>query len=150
MTRFICAVAAAVVVMAAGSAQAELIRKQSPNTVANTIDRFEAAVKGKGLTVFARIDHAAGAKKVKKELRPTLLIIFGSPAVGTPLMQAQQTMGLDLPLKVLAWQDADGKVWIGYQAPADMAAAHGVPKDNPVIKRITGALNAFTDAAVKK
>jgi uncharacterized protein (DUF302 family) len=150
MTRMIFAVVVAVLVMAAGSAQAELIRKQSPYTVAETIDRLEAVVKGKNLTVFARIDHAAGAKKVDKELRPTLLIIFGSPAVGTPLMQAQQTMGLDLPLKVLAWQDAAGKVWLGYQAPADMAAAHGLPKDNPVIKRVTGALNAFTNAAVKK
>jgi uncharacterized protein (DUF302 family) len=135
---------------AAGTAQAELVRKQSPHSVTETIDRLEAAIKQKGLTVFNRIDHAAGAKKVDQDLRPTMLIIFGSPAVGTPLMQAQQTMGIALPLKVLAWEDADGKVWLAYEAPADMAAAHSVPKDNPVIKRITGALDGFTDAAVKK
>ena len=137
-------------VLAAGTAQAELVRKQSPHTVVETIDRLEVAIKEKGLTVFNRIDHAAGAKKVDQDLRPTMLIIFGSPAVGTPLMQAQQTMGLALPLKVLSWEDADGKVWLAYETPADMAAAHGVPKDNPAIKRITGALDGFTDAAVKK
>ena len=141
---------AAVLALTAGAAQAELIRKQSPYPVAETADRFEAAVKEKGLTVFARIDHAAGAKKAGQELRPTLLIIFGSPAVGTPLMQVQQTMGLALPLKVLAWQDADGKVWVGYEKPADMAAAHSVPADHPVVKRITGALDGFTGTAVKK
>jgi uncharacterized protein (DUF302 family) len=150
MRRTIIAATAAVLVMAAGTAQAELVRKQSPHSVAATVDRLAAAVKAKGLTVFARIDHAAGAKKVDLDLRPTELIIFGSANVGTPLMQAQQTMGLDLPLKVLAWQDEGGKVWLAYEAPADMAAAHGLPKDNPAIKKVTGALDAFTSAAVKK
>jgi uncharacterized protein (DUF302 family) len=149
MTRTAFFVVASLVV-ATGAAQADLVRKQSPHSVAETADRFEAAVKGKGLTVFNRVDHAAGAKKVDQKLRPTVLIIFGSPAVGTPLIQAQQTMGLALPLKVLAWEDTDGKVWLAYEAPADMAAAHGVAKDNPVIKRITGALDGFTSAAVKK
>jgi uncharacterized protein (DUF302 family) len=150
MRRTIIAATATVLVMMTGTAQAELVRKQSPHSVAETIDRLAATVKAKGLTVFALIDHAAGAKKVDMDLRPTELIIFGSPKVGTPLMQAQQTMGLDLPLKVLAWQDEGGKVWLAYEAPADMAAAHGLPKDNPVIKKITGALDAFTSAAVKK
>jgi uncharacterized protein (DUF302 family) len=143
-------VVTAALVMAAGAAQAELVRKQSANSVTETIDRLEAAVKGKGLTVFARIDHAAGAKKVDLPLRPTELIIFGSPKIGTPLMQAQQTAGLDLPLKVLAWEDEGGKVWLAYEAPADMAAAHGLPNDNPLIKQITGALDNFTNAAAKK
>jgi len=144
------AVVAIVSLLAAGTAQAELVRKQSPHSVGETVDRLAAAVKAKGLTVFARIDHAAGAKKVDMELRPTELIIFGSPKVGTPLMQAKQTMGLDLPLKVLAWQDEGGQVWLAYQAPADMAAVHGLPKDNPVIKNVAGALDNFTNAAVKK
>jgi uncharacterized protein (DUF302 family) len=144
------AAAAAVLLLLTGAAQADLVRKQSPHSVGETIDRLEAVVKEKGLTVFARIDHAAGAKKADLALRPTELIIFGSAKVGTPLMQAKQTMGLDLPLKVLAWQDEGGKVWLAYEAPADMAAAHGLPKDNPVIKNITGALDNFTNAAVKK
>jgi uncharacterized protein (DUF302 family) len=150
MRQKIIAATTALLVMAAGTAQAELVRKQSPHSVGETIDRLAAVVKGKGLTVFARIDHAAGAKKVDLDLRPTELIIFGSAKVGTPLMQAQQTMGLDLPLKVLAWQDDGGRVWLAYEAPADMAAAHGLPKDNPVIKKVTGALDALTSAAVKK
>jgi uncharacterized protein (DUF302 family) len=150
MRRVILTVATAALVTAAGAAQADLVRKQSANSVTETIDRLEAAVKSKGLTVFVRIDHAAGAKKVDLPLRPTELIIFGSPKVGTPLMQANQTMGLDLPLKVLAWEDEGGKVWLAYEAPADMAAAHGLPKDNSVIKQVTGALDNFTNAAVKK
>jgi uncharacterized protein (DUF302 family) len=150
MKRAILTVIATALVMASGAAQAELVRKQSPHSVSETIDRLEAAVKGRGLTVFARIDHAGGAKKVDMPLRPTELIIFGSPKVGTPLLQARQTMGLDLPLRALAWQDESGKVWLAYEAPADMAAAHGLPKDNAVIKQITGALDNFTNAAVKK
>jgi uncharacterized protein (DUF302 family) len=150
MMRIVFVAAALALTMVAGSAEAELIRKQSPYSVAETADRFEGIVKGKDLTVFNRIDHAAGAKKVDKELRPTVLIIFGSPAVGTPLIQAQQTMGLALPLKILVWQDADNKVWVAYEKPSDMAAAHGLPADHPVIKRVTGAIDGLTNAAVKK
>jgi len=84
----------------------------SHHSVKDTIDRLEASLKAKGITVFARIDHAAGAKSVDLPLRPTELIIFGNPKAGTPLMQATQTIGLDLPLKALAWQDASGKVWL--------------------------------------
>jgi uncharacterized protein (DUF302 family) len=131
-------------------AQAELLRKESPYPVAETIDRLEAVAKERGLTIFARIDHAAGAKTVGKELRPTLLLVFGSPAVGTPLIEAEQTMGLSLPLKALAWQDASGKVWLAYDAPAGIAAERGVSKDHPVVGRMTQALNALTDVAVKK
>lgn len=131
-------------------ANAELIRKESPYPVAETIDRLEAAAKARGLVIFARIDHAAGAKKVGQELRPTVLIVFGSPATGTPLIQAEQTMGLSLPLKALAWQDAAGKVWLGYDAPAAMAAERGVARDHPVVGQVTKALGALTDAATKK
>jgi uncharacterized protein (DUF302 family) len=140
----------AVLAFTAGAAQAELIRKQSPHSAGKSIDRLEVIVKAKGLTVFNRIDHAAGAKKVDQELRPTELIIFGSPAVGTPLMREQQTLGLALPLKVLAWEDAEGKVWLAYEAPADMAAAHGLARDNSVIKRIASTLDGFTNAVVTK
>ncbi len=150
MKRLIATVVTAGLVMAAGAAQAELVRKQSPHPVGETVDRLEAVVKEKGLTVFARIDHAAGAKKAGMDLRPTELIIFGSPKVGTPLMQAEQTMGLDLPLKVLVWQDDGGQVWLAYETPADMGAARGLAKDNPVIQKVTGALDNFTSAAVKK
>jgi uncharacterized protein (DUF302 family) len=141
--------AALAAVLLAPSAQAELLRKESPHKVGATIDRLQSAAEARGLAVFGRVDHAAGAKKAGLDLRPTLLLVFGSPAVGTPLMQAEQTMGLSLPLRVLAWEDAAGKVWLGYDAPAGMAAERGLPKDHPVIVRLEAALKSLTDEAVK-
>ena len=84
---------------------------ESPFGPKETMDRFEAAIKARGMTVFARIDHAAGAAAVGLPLRPTELLIFGSARAGTPLMQADQTVGIDLPLKALVYEDAAGKVW---------------------------------------
>jgi uncharacterized protein (DUF302 family) len=85
---------------------------ESPHDVKTTIDRLEAAAKAKGLTIFARIDHGVGAAAAGLQLRPTELLIFGNAKGGTPLMQEQQTTGLDLPLKTLAWQDSAGKTWL--------------------------------------
>ena len=87
-----------------------LITVKSAHSVKDTIDRFEAAAKARGLNVFLRLDHAAGAKKIGKELRPTELLVFGNPQGGTPLMECAQSAGIDLPLKALAWQDAAGQV----------------------------------------
>ena len=140
----------ALTAMVSTPAGAELIRKESPYPFGETVARFEAVIKDRGLNQFAKIDHAAGAKQAGQELRPTVLIIFGSAAVGTPLMQAQQTMGLSLPLKALVWQDADGKVWLGYDLPADIAKERGVAADHPVISKITAALNAMSDATIKR
>jgi uncharacterized protein (DUF302 family) len=89
-----------------------------------TMDRLESAVRGKGLTVFARVDHAAGAVAAGLPLRPTELLVFGNARGGTPLMQAAQTAGIDLPLKALVWQDADGKTWLSYNEPRWIAARH--------------------------
>jgi uncharacterized protein (DUF302 family) len=83
-------------------------------------------LRDKGITLFARIDHAAGAASVDMPLRPTELIIFGNPKAGTPLMQARQSIGIDLPLKMLGWQDAAGKVWLAYNDPAWLARRHGL------------------------
>lgn len=149
MNLFLRPVVVAAALFLSGAASAEILRKESPLPVGATIDRFEAILKEKGFKIFARVDHAAGAKSVNQELRPTELIIFGNPAGGTPFMQAEQTMGLSLPLRALAWQDAAGKVWLGYDAPADLAAARGLPKDHPVAVRTAEALKALTDAAVK-
>jgi uncharacterized protein (DUF302 family) len=102
-----------------------LIALKSPHSVKDTMDRLEAAAKGKGLNVFLRVDHAAGAKKIGKDLRPTELLVFGSPQGGTPLMECAQGAGIDLPLKALAWQDAGGQVWLGYNDPAWLAKRHG-------------------------
>jgi uncharacterized protein (DUF302 family) len=136
-------------VAAGPAAAADVVKVQSPHSARDTMDRFEAVVKQRGLTIFARIDHAAGAQKVDLTLRPTELLIFGNPRTGTPLMQASQTMGLALPMKVLVWQDADAKVWIGYDAPADAAAERGVPRDLPVLNQVTQALQGLTAEAVK-
>ena len=91
-----------------------------------TVDRLEAEIMARGMTVFARIDHAAGAANVGLTLRPTELLIFGSEKAGTPLMQSNQTIGIDLPLKALVWEDADGKTWLSYNSPGWLAKRHGL------------------------
>lgn len=101
-----------------------LVTVKSPHSVKDTLDRFETVAKGKGLNVFLRVDHAAGAQKIGKSLRPTELLVFGNPQGGTPLMECAQTAGIDLPLKALAWQDASGQVWLGYNDPQFLAARH--------------------------
>jgi uncharacterized protein (DUF302 family) len=103
-----------------------LIALASNHPVRETMDRLEAALREKGITLFARIDHAAGAAAVDMPLRPTELIIFGNPKAGTPLMQSKQSIGIDLPLKMLGWQDAAGKVWLAYNDPAWLARRHGL------------------------
>jgi uncharacterized protein (DUF302 family) len=100
---------------------------KSPYSVKDTIDRLEAAAKSRNLVVFLRVDHAAGAQKIGRTLRPTELLVFGNPQGGTPLMECAQSAGIDLPLKALAWQDASGQVWLGYNEPQFLAARHGAP-----------------------
>ncbi len=101
-----------------------LVTIASNYSVEETLDRLEVDLKAKNITVFVRIDHAAGAASVAMPLRPTELLIFGNPKSGTPLMQSNQTIGIDLPLKVLAWQDAGGKVWLTYTDPRWLARRH--------------------------
>jgi uncharacterized protein (DUF302 family) len=103
-----------------------LITVQSRFGVTETIDRLAEVVKRAGLLVFARIDHAAGARDVGASLRPTELLIFGNPKGGTPLMQDRQLAGIDLPVKALAWEDEDGKVWLSYNDPHWIAERHGL------------------------
>ncbi len=142
--------AAAVLSIAAltAPAHAEMIAKTSPHSVSETMDRLEAAVTAAGATVFARVDHAAGAMKVEQELRPTQLLIFGNPKLGTPAMQDAQTAGLDLPLRVLADADAEGVVHVTYHAPSSLVAEHGLPADAAYPKMMTGALDKLTGKAV--
>jgi uncharacterized protein (DUF302 family) len=90
------------------------------------MDRLEAEVRARGMTVFARINHADGAAQVGLDLRPTEVVIFGNARGGTPLMQAAQTIGIDLPLKTLVWEDTAGKVWLSYNNPAWLAQRHGL------------------------
>src|SRR5438552_12153875 len=109
-----------------------------------TMDRLEAEVRAKGMTVFARIDHAAGAAEAGLKLRPTELIIFGNARGGTPLMQASQTAGIDLPLKALVWQDAAGKTWLSYNEPSWIAQRHGVANAEQVVSKMAAALSAMS------
>ncbi|HEY4012625.1 MAG TPA: DUF302 domain-containing protein [Polyangiaceae bacterium] len=113
-----------------------------------TMDQLEAAVRGKGLTVFARIDHAAGAAVAGLSLRPTELLVFGNARGGTPLMQAAQTAGIDLPLKALVWQDADGKTWLAYDEPTWIAARHGAHVET-VVAALGAALAGLARAATE-
>ncbi|WP_433171673.1 DUF302 domain-containing protein [Actinoallomurus sp. CA-150999] len=100
--------------------------------VGETIDRLQAVVIGVGLFVFARIDHAGNAAQIGMELRPTELLIFGNPRGGTPLMQDRQTSGIDLPVKALAWQDQDGKVWLTYNSASWIAERHGLGPESEI------------------
>jgi uncharacterized protein (DUF302 family) len=102
---------------------------RSRHGVSETTERLVAAVTAKGMTIFARIDHGAGAAEAGLALRPTALLIFGHARGGTPLMQAAQTSGIDLPLKVLVWQDSDAAVWLGFNEPAWIAERHGLTSD---------------------
>ncbi len=142
-------VSTAAILLGASAAAAEFLRKESSTTVKTTIDKLETTLKERGFTIFARIDHAAGARSINQELRPTELLIFGNPQGGTPMMQIEQTMGASLPLRALAWQDAAGKVWLGYDAMADIAASRGLPKDHPSVIRTSEVLKALTEVAVK-
>jgi uncharacterized protein (DUF302 family) len=111
-----------------------------------TMNRFEAEVKARGMTVFARIDHAAGAAAVGLPLRPTELLIFGNAKGGTPLMQSVQTVGIDLPLKALVWQDESGKTWLSYNDPGWHAKRHGHQVD-AAVSAMAGALDALARAS---
>ena len=114
----------------------------------DTMDRLEAEVKAKGLTVFAHVDHAAGAAGVGLSLRPTDLLIFGNARGGTPLMQSVQTMGIDLPLKILVWQDEAGNTWVSYNDPSWLAKRHGTSRDTEAtIAALSGALQALAKGA---
>jgi uncharacterized protein (DUF302 family) len=125
-----------------------LIVVQSSHGPAETMERLVAEIKAKGLTVFARIDHASGAKEAGLTLRPTELLIFGNAKGGTPLMQSNQESGIDLPLKALVWQDASGTSWISYNDPAWLAKRHGLGIEvEPPVKAMTALLSAVTRAA---
>jgi uncharacterized protein (DUF302 family) len=123
-----------------------LVRVLSALGPRETMDRLETAIKDKGLTVFARIDHAEGARAVGLSLRPTELIIFGNARGGTPLMQAGQEAGIDLPLKALVWEDAEGKVWLAYNDPRWLADRHHLP-DLPNIVLLTRLLETLAAGA---
>jgi len=124
-----------------------LISVKSSHDVKVTADRLENILNQKGMTVFIRINHSAGAKKVGKQLRPTELVVFGNPKVGTPLMQCSQSVAIDLPQKALIWQDDRGQAWLTYNDPNYLAQRHGLSDCTEVIKKVEKALSNFAKAA---
>jgi uncharacterized protein (DUF302 family) len=113
-----------------------------------TKDRLETEICSNGMTVFARIDHAAGAAQVGLTLAPTELVIFGNTR-GTPLMQSVQTVGIDLPLRALVWEDASGTTWLSYNEPNWIAQRHGVANAEPVVSKMSAALSAISRKATE-
>ena len=112
-----------------------------------TMDRLETDIRTKGMEVFARIDHAAGAADVGLNLQPTELIICGNAHGGTPLMQSAQTIGIDLPLKALVWEDAAAKTWISYNEPKWIVQRHGVTHAEAIVNKLTDLLRAISTTA---
>ncbi|WP_024610985.1 DUF302 domain-containing protein [Pseudoalteromonas sp. TB64] len=125
-----------------------LISVKSPLSAKATMDKFELLAKNKGLNIFARIDHAVGAKKVDKELNPTEVLIFGNPKGGTPLMECAQTIGIDLPLKALVWEDAQSQVWLSYNDPTYIVKRHNVP-NCLVAKKLSNVLAGLAAKTVE-
>ena len=145
--RYIFALAA--LFLTTGTAMADdWIVKTSPHSVEQTVEKLTMAVEGAGAKVFAVVDHAAGAKKVGAELAPATLVIFGNPAIGTPVMQGNIRAGLDLPLRVLVFEEA-GKTTIGYLDPAQLKQRYGISGADEAFVKMTGALNKLTDAAIQ-
>lgn len=147
------ALAIIVMLFAANPASAEengLIVKKSDFDVAKTLDRLGIALDRAGVKVFARIDHAEGAKGAGMELAPTAVVIFGSPKLGTPLMTSNPAIGLDLPLKAVAWQAKDGTVNLAYTDPEWLAKRYGIADRPEVFRKMSEVLAKFTDMATKR
>ncbi len=142
-------VAMIALVLTTVTAQADdgLVKKLSARSVQTTMDSLENLVRNKALTVFARIDHAAGAAQVGEEMLPTQLLMFGNPAIGTKLMTSQRTVGVDLPIKVLIWEEPDGKVWIAYNDPAYLAKRHEIDDRDAVLDKMGRAVKGLVSAA---
>jgi uncharacterized protein (DUF302 family) len=128
-------------------ADPDLVTLPSAYGTTETVERLKALLNQKKIQVFAHIDHAAGAKNVGLSLRPTQVLIFGNPQAGTPLMQSRQTIGLDLPLRVLVWEDAAGKVWLTYRPPNVLAQRHHIADRDEAVKALDAGLDALARAA---
>jgi uncharacterized protein (DUF302 family) len=126
---------------------AELVTLPSAHGASETVERLKSLLAQKGIQVFAHIDHAAGAEKMGLSLRPTEMLIFGNPKAGTPLMQGRQTIGLDLPLRVLVWEDEAGKVWLTFRRVESLARQHHVTGRDETVKALDDGLAALARAA---
>ena len=146
--RMICWLLLALAIPGMALAGDDLVRKPSVHSVQETADRLEALVKEKGMTVFARIDHKANAESVGKEMPDSQLLIFGAPEAGTRIMLNDPAAGVDLPMRVLAYADSDGKVWVVYHNPQGMKDDFALDECK-VLGKIEGALAGMTDQATR-
>ena len=127
-----------------------LVTLPSGHDVTETIEHLKAELDRKGIRLFAQIDHAAEARKVALSLRPTQVLIFGDPRAGTPLMQSEQTVGLDLPLRVLVWEDAGGKIWMAYTELQYLARHYGITDRDKEVEAMSTGLTTLTHAALSR
>jgi len=128
-------------------AQDGLVALKSPHSVAATLDKLTTVLESKGMNIFARVNHAKGAMSADLELRATEVLVFGNPKVGTPLMNCAQSVAIDLPQKMLAWEDADGQVYLGYNDPMYLKTRHNISGCDAVLEKVAGALGNFAKAA---
>lgn len=133
----------------AHAADPGLVTKASKHSVTDTVNRLETVLKASGMTVFARIDHRAEAEKVGLTMRPAQLVIFGNPRGGTPLMASSPTTAIDLPLKALAWEDANGRVWLSYNSLAYLKSRHGIEGQDELVARLETALETLASKALE-
>lgn len=124
-----------------------LLTFASSHSVAETTDRLVVALKRKQMKIFSRIDHAASAKALGLDLRPTELVIFGNPKIGSKLMQCGQTVAIELPMKALVWQNSDGKVQVGFNAPTYLKQRHGLAECDGILEKVSAALTHFGKTA---
>ncbi len=148
MRTLLTAIVLAILSILPAQAQEGLVIRDSDYGVAETADRLVSILEENDVTVMARVDHAANAERVGLELPPTVLVIFGNPRIGTPLMQAERTVGIDLPQKALVWQEDDGTVRLAYNTAEHLADRHGITGRDEALQRLAGALNRFTAHAV--
>lgn len=130
-------------------ADERLIAIKSPHSVASTIDRLSAALKRREIPIVARVDHASAAERIGEILEPTEVLIFGNPKLGTPLMQSNRLIGLDLPMRVLAWQDDAGQTWLAYEKPESLKTTYGIRDRNIAFATMGQALEKLVGEAVK-
>ncbi len=145
----VCMLAASVLPATVALAADGMVVVKSPHSVAVTVDKLVAVLESKGMNIFARINHAEGAQKAGMDLRPTELLVFGNPKVGTPLMLCSQSFAIDLPQKMLAWQGEDGTVHLGYNDPMHLKGRHKTEGCDEVLGKVSGALGNFAAAATK-
>ncbi|KPP98504.1 DUF302 domain-containing protein [Marinobacter sp. HL-58] len=126
-----------------------MVEVRSSHSAGETADKLVSALEDKGMTVMNRINHAEGADKAGLDLRPTEVVIFGNPKVGTPLMQCARSVAIDLPQKALIWEDSEGNVWLAYNDPEYLKKRHNIEGCDEVIEKVKGALAGFAKAATE-